>query len=61
MKIGDRVLKVTGDYRIEGEVRSIFTKANGATRVVVEHEASGGGSFLHIYSAEQLKVIEGAK
>lgn len=55
-QIGDRVLKVTGDYRIYGEVRSVFTKADGTTRYVVEHKAEGGGSFLHIYSASNLEL-----
>lgn len=56
LQIGDRVLKVTGDYHIYGEVRSIFTKADGTTRYVVEHKAEGGGSFLHIYSRQNLEL-----
>lgn len=55
-QIGDRVLKVTGDYHIYGEVRSIFTKADGSERLVVEHKAEGGGSFLHIYNASNLEL-----
>ena len=55
-QIGDRVLKVTGDYRIYGEVRSVFQKADGATRLVVEHKAEGGGSFLHIYGPNNLEL-----
>ena len=55
-QVGDKVTKVTGDYRISGEVRAIFTMANGATRYVVEHKAEGGGSFLHIYSAANLEL-----
>lgn len=54
---GDRVMKVRGDYHISGEIRSIFTKANGETRIVVEHQAEGGGSFLHIYNPSQLERI----
>ena len=54
-KVGDRVLKVTGDYRIYGEVRAVFTKKNNETRIVVEHNAEGGGSFLHIYNPNNLR------
>lgn len=57
-KIGDKVIKVTGDYRIGGEVRSVFTMANGAVRYVVEHKAEGGGSFLHIYAAHNLELAK---
>jgi len=57
-EIGDKVEKVTGDYRIKGEVRSVFTKANGETRLVVEHRAEGGGSFLHIYGPANLELCE---
>jgi len=57
-KVGDQVRKVTGEYRISGEVRSIFAKADGAVRVVVEHRAEGGGSFLHIYSEANLALID---
>lgn len=57
-QIGDLVMKVTGDYHIGGEVRSVFTKANGEPRMVVEHQAAGGGSFLHIYGPANLELIE---
>lgn len=53
-KVGDRVTKVTGDYNISGIVRSVFTMENGAVRVVVEHKAEGGGSFLHVYGEANL-------
>lgn len=53
---GDKVKKVTGDYKIKGEVRAVFTMVNGAVRVVVEHKAEGGGSFLHIYSEGNLEM-----
>lgn len=53
-KVKDRVRKVTGEYNISGEVRSVFTKANGQIRLVVEHNAEGGGSFLHIYGPDNL-------
>lgn len=54
-QVGDKVTKCTGDYRIGGEVRAVFTTTAGATRYVVEHKAEGGGSFLHIYSAINLE------
>ena len=56
--IGDYVKKVTGEYQIYGEVRSVFQKQDGATRLVVEHKAEGGGSFLHIYGPNNLELIE---
>lgn len=55
--IGQRVKKVTGEYRISGEVRSIFTKADGVIRLVVEHQAEGGGSFLHVYGPNNLEAV----
>ena len=55
-KVGDQVRKITGEYHISGEVRSIFAKADGVVRLVVEHRAEGGGSFLHIYSEANLAL-----
>lgn len=55
--VGDYVKKVTGEYQIYGEVRSVFQKQDGATRLVVEHKAEGGGSFLHIYGPNNLELI----
>lgn len=57
-EVGQRVRKVTGEYRISGEVRAVFEKADGSVRLVVEHTAEGGGSFLHIYSAVNLELEE---
>jgi hypothetical protein len=57
-KIGDLVEKHTGDYRAKGEVRGVFTMSNGGLRYVVEHKAEGGGSFCHIYSAQNLRLVE---
>lgn len=59
--IGQQVKKVTGDYQISGVVRSVFTKGDGATRIVVEHTVKdeyGDGSFLHIYGPSNLKSLE---
>lgn len=53
-EVGDLVIKVTGDYNIKGTVRSVFTMENGAIRIVVEHKAEGGGSFLHVYGEANL-------
>lgn len=53
---GQKVKKVTGDYKIRGVVRSVFVKGDGAVRLVVEHPAEGGGSFLHIYGEANLEA-----
>lgn len=55
-KIGDYVKKVTGEYQIYGTVVSVFKKIDGATRLVVEHKAECGGSFLHIYGPNNLAL-----
>lgn len=55
---GTRVKKVTGDYQIEGTVVGHAEMLNGKLRYVVEHEATGGGSFLHIYADANLRVID---
>ena len=54
--IGDYVKKVTGEYQIYGTVVSVFKKMDGATQLVVEHNAEGGGSFLHIYGPNNLAL-----
>ena len=58
ISIGEKVLKYTGDYQIEGTVVGIFSMLNGAVRYVVEHEAKPHGSFCHIYSVKNIKRIE---
>lgn len=55
--IGDYVKKITGEYQIYGTVVSVFKKLDGATRLVVEHKAEGGGSFLHIYGPNNLVLV----
>lgn len=47
---GDRVSKVGGDYRFEGEIRGVVTKLFGALRYVVEDDRG----VLHVFSAKQL-------
>ena len=59
-EVGQRVKKVTGEYQISGIVRAVFTKGDGAVRLVVEHTVQdefGSGSFLHIYGPHNLEVI----
>ncbi len=56
--VGELVQKV-GTYTIKGEVRSVFTMADGQVRYVVEHRAEGGGSFCHIYGAQNLRPLSG--
>ena len=58
LDLGEEVMKVTGDYRIRGTVRSRFAMGNGAVRYAVEHRAEGGGSFLHVYSRTNLERLE---
>ena len=48
---GDKVEKVGGDYRFEGEVVAAFRKLSGAPRYVVEDDRG----VLHVYSAKNLR------
>lgn len=52
--IGDKVRKVTGDYQLDGEVRSVFETKSGKVRMVVEHEPG----FLHIYNETNIAIRE---
>ena len=47
---GQHVVKETGDYVFEGDIRSVFTKRNGATRYCVENDQG----IVHIFSEHQL-------
>jgi thymidylate synthase len=53
IKVGDRVMKVTGDYDFDGVVDSVFPKQDGQERLVVEDERGA----LHIYSQNNLRLI----
>lgn len=48
--MGDRVSKVGGDYRFDGEIRGVILKRSGALRYAVEDDRG----VLHIFRAEQL-------
>jgi len=48
---GDRVSKIGGDYRFDGEIRGVVTKLSGALRYVVEDDRG----VLHVFSAKQLR------
>jgi hypothetical protein len=52
-RVGDRVLKDSGDYRYEGEVVAVFTKRSGAVRLVVEND----DGMLFIFNESQLKLV----
>ena len=52
-KRGDRVRKVTGDYRLNGVIVGKAVTTRGKVRWVVEHKPG----FLHIYSAANLKKL----
>lgn len=54
-KVGDRVVKVGGDYSLTGTIVAAFTKASGAERYVVEADNPKG--LLHIYSENNLQII----
>jgi transcription elongation factor len=52
IKFGDKVKKVTGDYKFSGTVVSVFQKLSGQTRYVVENN----DGILHIFSAANLRI-----
>ena len=55
-KVGDRVKKVGGDYKLKGVVVAAFRKKSGAIRYVVEADKPKG--LLHIYSGKNLEYNE---
>lgn len=57
-KKGELVEKFKGDYTGPGRVEGVFNLDDGRTRYMVSHGILGGsGTFLHIYSAAQLRSI----
>ena len=60
-EVGQKVKKMTGEYKISGVVRSVFAKGDGSIRVVVEHTVKdeyGEGSSLHIYGPANLEPLD---
>lgn len=55
IRVGDRIVKDTGDYHFVGEVRAIFPKRSGVVRLVAEN-ASG---LLFIFTPKQVRVALG--
>ena len=53
-EIGDRVAKLSGDYRYRGVVVSIFRKRSGVVRYVVEND----DGMLFIFNEGQLQPQE---
>ena len=53
IKIGDKVKKITGDYKFEGTIVAEFAKIDGKIRYVAENS----DGILHIYSAKNLAKI----
>ena len=49
-KVGDRVCKISGDYRFAGVVVAAFHKISGRARYVVEND----DGLLHVFSAPNL-------
>lgn len=58
MNIGDQVEKVKG-YRWPGVVVAIFETTAGKLRYVVECTVPEVAGALHIYSPEQIEVVDG--
>ena len=60
-KVGDLVEKFTGDYKLQGEVRAVFTTHEGGpVRYVVAHDLfgiGGTGRILHIYAPSNLRLV----
>ena len=57
MKPGDKVEKIKG-YKWPGVIVASFSTTKGEHRIVVECLVPEVAGALHIYSPEQLRVIE---
>lgn len=57
IKVGDYVRKLTG-YEYPGVVVSVFQNTSGKTRLVVECLCRQVAGMLHIYSPENVEVID---
>lgn len=55
-RVGDRVLKHSGDYQLEGKIVAKFENRKGRKRYVVEHPIADG-AFYHIYAPENIRLI----
>lgn len=53
--IGDPVSKVGGDYKFDGHVRAVFTKASGQIRIVVEDDR--GVLFIARQEQYALRIV----
>lgn len=53
LKVGDRVIKDTGDYTYEGIIVGVITKLSGKVRYVVEDYRG----LLFIFNRKQLKLV----
>jgi hypothetical protein len=51
--VGQRVTKISGDYRFRGWVVASFEKRNGFRRYVVEND----DGILHIFNGKDLAVV----
>jgi hypothetical protein len=58
MKVGDRVEKVSG-YKWPGVIVSVFENMKGQPRIVVECTVPEVSGALHIYSPDQVRVVQG--
>lgn len=52
--IGDRVEKVTGEYKFPGEVVAVFTKRN---RQLIRYVVENDDGILHIFSSGNLLKV----
>lgn len=53
-KIGDRIIKDSGDYTFEGEIRGYVLKKSGKIRYVAEDDRG----LLFIFNASQIRKVD---